>query len=165
MCKEMKVMNVLRDRSYKFGMKAMAMLFVLSWVPKMAAVSPAHQIDVVHAIRRVREISGPNEKTAAAEHLRDIVLTTRASDIDDQTIHAMASLLSIRLGSVSYWVTEALGHFGPRANFVAPKLRRILAESECVISETSSEDMIRDTLERIGSPAPPKKCDRYILPK
>jgi len=158
-------MNVLRDLSNKFGIKSLAMLLVLSWVPKMAAVAPAHQIDVVHAIRRVRVISGPNEKTAAAEHLRDIVLTTRASDIDNQTIRALASLLSIRLGAVRYWVAEALGHFGPRAQFVAPKLRRILAESECVISETSSEDMIRDTLERIGSPAPPKRCDSYIFPK
>lgn len=93
------------------------------------------------------------------------MLASRAGEIDDPTIHDLASLLDIRLDSIRYWIAEALGHFDSRAQFAAPELRRILAEEECVIAETSSQDMIRQTLERIGSPVPAKKCDHYILPR
>jgi hypothetical protein len=150
------------------GIKAIAgsMLIGLTLVSgTCAAHAKTAQSDVLHAIREVRKTTGPNEKMDAAEHLRDVVLAADANDIDDQAIHALASLLDIHLDSVRYWVAEALGHFGPRAKFAAPKLRRILSAEECVIAETSSEDMVRQTLERVGSPVPARKCDHAILPK
>src|SRR5580658_9911132 len=123
------------------------MLLVLLSRPEIVTAHPtAPQVDVLHSIRRVRRTTGPNERTAAAEHLRDIVLATRAGEIDDPTIHDLASLLDIRLDSVRYWIAEALGHFDSRAQFAAPELRRILAGEECVIAESSSQDMIRQIL-------------------
>jgi hypothetical protein len=93
------------------------------------------------------------------------VLATDQNEINDRTVHAVASLLEYKNEAISYWVAEALGHFGARAKFAAPELRAILDERECVIAETSSVPMIRDTLKRIGEPAPERKCDHYILPK
>lgn len=93
------------------------------------------------------------------------MLATNPNAIDDKTVHAIASLLEAREEGIRYWVAEALGHFGVRAKFAVPKLRAILAERECMIAETSSVSMIRDTLERIGEPAPERKCDHYIVPK
>jgi hypothetical protein len=117
------------------------------------------------AIRLVRNAKGSNAKVDAAEHLRDEILATDASVIDDRTIHSVASLLDFNNDAISYWIVEALGHFGARARFAAPKLRSILDERECMVAESSSVSMVRDTLERIGEPAPERKCDHYTLPK
>jgi hypothetical protein len=94
-----------------------------------------------------------------------VILAANANDIDDATIHATGSLLDTRYDSVRYWIAEALGYFGSRAQFAAPKLREILSERECVVAETSSVPMIRLTLEKIGTPVPPKKCDSYTIPE
>jgi hypothetical protein len=120
---------------------------------------------VVRAIRLVRSARGANAQVDAAQELRNIVLATDSSAIDDETVHSIASLLEFKNEAVRYWIAEALGHFGARAKFAVPRLRAILDERECMIAETSSVSMIRDTLERIGEPAPERKCGHYILPK
>jgi HEAT repeat protein len=129
------------------------------------ARSSAPQRQVVQAIRVFRSAKGAIARDNAARQLRDVVFAADPKTIDDETIHAMASLLQSREESVRYWIAEALGHFGVRAKFAVPQLRAILDERECMIAETSSVGMIRDTLERIGEPAPQRKCDHYILPK
>jgi hypothetical protein len=68
------------------------MLLVLLSRPEIVAAHPtAPQVDVLHSIRRVRRTTGPNERTAAAEHLRDIVLATRAGEIDDRSFSGRTS--------------------------------------------------------------------------
>jgi hypothetical protein len=126
---------------------------------------PNSEQRIVRAIERVRSAKGANAKVDAAQQLRNLVLATDAASIDDGTIHSVASLLDFNNEAIRYWIAGALGHFGTRARFAAPRLRAILAERECVVAETSSVSMVRDTLERIGEPAPARKCDHYILPK
>ena len=58
------------------------------------------------------------------------MLATYPNAIDDGTVHAVASLLKYRNDAIRYWIAEALGHFGARAKFAAPKLRAILDERE-----------------------------------
>jgi hypothetical protein len=129
------------------------------------ALASASQRQVVQAIQIFRSAKGPNEKVHAAEQVRNQVFATDTNSIDDRTLHAVASLLESDNDAVRYWIADALGHFSARAKFVVPKLRAILDERECMIAETSSVGIIRDALERIGEPAPERKCDRYILPK
>lgn len=140
-------------------------LFALR-VPALTAVAQISktQQQVVKAVRYVWHAKGANQQVDAAQALRDIVLATDPITIDDRTIHTVASLLVLQNDATRYWVVEALGHFGSRARFVSPTLLRILNQRECMISETSSAPMIRDTLEQIGTPAPDRKCDHYLLP-
>jgi len=139
-------------------------IFLMNAHAAIAGVSDS-QKQVVQAIQLVRSAKGAIARDNAARQLRNVVLATDPTTIDDETIHAIASLLQAREESIRYWIAEALGHFGARAKFAVPKLRAILDERECMIAETSSVGMIRDTLERIGEPAPERKCDHYILPK
>ncbi len=130
-----------------------------------AASVPDSRQRIVRAIELVRSAKGANAKVDAAQQLRNLVLATEANSIDDRTIHSVASLLDLNNEAIRYWIAEALGHFGARAKFAAPRLRAILSERECVVAETSSAPMVRKTLEDIGEPAPERKCDHYILPK
>lgn len=139
-------------------------IFFIS-APPAAALVPQSQRAVLPAIQRVRNAKGINAKVDAAEQLRGTVLATDPRAVDDRTIHEVASLLDYNNEAIRYWIAEALGHFGVRSKFAVPKLRAILDERECMIAETSSVSMIRDTLERIGEPAPERKCEYYILPK
>ena len=141
-------------------------VFVLHMNAQTAiAVAPVSQGRVMQAIQLVRSARGANAKVDAAQKLRNVVLAADQNAIDDKTVHALASLLECRNDAIRYWIAEALGHFGTRAKFAVPKPRAILDERECMIAETSSVPMIRDTLECIGEPAPVRKCDHYILPK
>ena len=133
--------------------------------PTAFARVPDSQLRIARAIQLVRSAEGSNSRVDAAEQLRNLVFGTDASGIDDGTIHAVASLLEFNNDATRYWIAEALGHFGSRASFAVPKLLSILKEEECVIKETSSEGVIRDTLERIGQPAPREKCKHYLSPK
>ena len=141
-------------------------LFVLS-MPILTATAQISntQHHVVHAVRNVWRAKGANQQVDAAQALRDIVLGADPTTIDDRTIHTVASLLVLKNDGIRYWVVEALGHFGPRARFISPTLLEILNKRECMISETSSVSMIRDTLAHIGTPAPDRKCDHYLLPQ
>jgi hypothetical protein len=127
-------------------------------------VAPTSQRRVVEAIQLVRSARGANKKVDAAQKIRNAVLAVDPNAIDDETVHAIASLLDYRNDAIRYWIAEALGHFRARAKFAAPKLRAILNERECIIAETSSISMIRDTLEKIGEPAPERKCAHHIVP-
>lgn len=141
-----------------------SVLIVVS-VRSASAQAPNPNQRIARAIRLIRSSRGVNAQVDAAQGLRNIVLTTDPRTIDDETVHSIASLLEFRNDAIRYWTAEALGHFGARAKFAAPKLRAILDERECVVAETSSVSMIRDTLERIGEPAPERKCDHHIRPK
>jgi hypothetical protein len=141
-------------------------VFVLLLSRQIATASvPDSEQRIIRAIELVRSAKGANAKVDAAQQVRNLVLATEASSIDDATIHSIASLLKLNNEAIRYWIAEALGHFGARAKFAAPKLRAILSERECVVAETSSASMVRKTLQRIGEPAPVRKCDHYTLPK
>jgi hypothetical protein len=141
-------------------------VFVLLMSGQIATASvPNSKQRIIRAIELVRSAKGANAKVDAAQQLRNLVLATEANSVDDGTIHSVASLLDFNNEAIRYWIAEALGHFGARAKFAAPKLQAILSERECVVAETSSASMVRKTLENIGEPAPERKCDHYILPK
>jgi hypothetical protein len=126
----------------------------------VASVSDSQQI--IQAVARVRSAKGAYEKVREVKAMRGTVLLIAPDAINDRAMHAVASLLDYKNDAIRYWVVEALGHFGSRAKFVAPKLLKILKAQECVIAETSSVQMIRDTMERIGTPAPPeRKCAHF----
>ena len=144
---------------------ALTFLTIILLVPTAIAKVQDSQGQILHAVDRVWRAKGANAMGIAAEHLRNTILVTDPKAIDDRTIHAIASLLEIQNEGIRYWVVESLGHFGPHAKFVSPKLLNILKKRECVIAETSSVPMIRDTLERIGTPAPERKCDHFVLPE
>jgi hypothetical protein len=141
-----------------------SVLIVVS-VRSASAQFPNPNQRIARAIRLIRSSRSANAQVDAAQGLRNIVLDTDPRTVDDETVHSIASLLEFRNDAIRYWTAEALGHFGARAKFAAPKLRAILDERECVVAETSSVSMIRDTLEHIGEPASERKCDHYILPK
>jgi len=109
-----------------------AFIFFVNAHPTFARAS-ASQRQVVRAIQVFRSAKGVIARDNAARQLRNVVLAADPRTIDDETIHAIASLLQAREESIRYWIAEALGHFGARAKFAVPKLRTILDERECVI--------------------------------
>ena len=147
-----------------FSAVTVAILFTFLRAPAIAAGTSNSQLRIAQDVRSVWRTKKINAKVDATKRLRGLVLATPSSEVDDQTIHSIASLLQIKNEAIRYWVAEALGHFGQRAKFAAPELIAIVNERECMIEQTSSLPRIRDTLAKIGSPVPERKCDHYIRP-
>jgi len=155
---------VLKQRK-RTGIHAASLLYALSVTCAQSQMPQQVNRNILEAVQRVQLAHDANHQVAAAEHLRTVTLETNSQLVGDREIHAIASLVDDRNDAVTYWVAEALGHFGQRARFIAPTLTEILDRRECMIAETSSVDMIRNTLKQIGSPAPPQNCSHYTLPR
>jgi hypothetical protein len=129
----------------------------------MFAQSPSTNL-VIKEVRAVQRSSNAGKQIAAAEKLRNTAYQVDEAELDDRTIHTVASLLAVNNDGVRYRVADALGRFGTRARFAGPKLLEILKRQDYVIVETTSIFMIRRTPKGIGTPPPPRKCDRYSIP-
>ena len=79
-------------------------------------------------------------------------------DIDDKTILLIGELLSDRDDLVRFYSAASLGYFRERAKFVVPLLLKALDEKECTTQGLSSVGAVRKALQRIGEPAPIRRC-------
>jgi len=118
---------------------------------------------IMSAVRKVQQAKTKTDALAEAESLNKLVRELGTSDVDDRTLHSIASLLDIPNDGVRYWVAWSLGLFGARAKFAVPKLLEILKVADCYVADVSSSMTIRPALERIGVTPPAWKCEKYIL--
>jgi hypothetical protein len=110
------------------------------------------------AIARVRKAKTTTAKSDAAERLVALTYERDCSDVTDETIHSMVSLLDMPDDVVRMWVAGALGDIGPRAKVAVPKLLSILAEGECMDLDLSSASTIPVALRKMGVTPPPRNC-------
>lgn len=108
------------------------------------------------AIAKVRKAKTADAKYDTAERLEALTDNRDCSDVSDETVRSMISLLDVPDDGVRLWVAAALGDIGPRAKIAAPKLLSILAEVECKHLDFSSEATIPIALRRMGVTPPPK---------
>jgi hypothetical protein len=110
------------------------------------------------AIAKVRRAKTTSAKSDAAEHIVALTDERDCSDVTDQTVQSLISLLDLPDDGVRMWVAAALGDIGPRAMAAAPKLLSILAEVECMSWDLSSASTIPDALTRMGVTPPQRNC-------
>jgi len=110
------------------------------------------------AIARVRKAKTITAKSDAAERILALTYERDCSDVTDETIQSMISLLDVPDDGVRMWVAAALGDIGPRAKAAVPKLLSILAEVDCKIWDQSSAATIPVALESMGVARPPWNC-------
>ncbi len=114
--------------------------------------------ELQRAITKVRKAKTIRAKSDAAERLVALVDDRDCSDVTDQTIQSLISLLDIPEDVVRTWVAAALGQIGPRARAAVPKLLSILAEIECKDLDFSSEATIPIALGKMGVTPLPRNC-------
>jgi HEAT repeat protein len=126
---------------------------------------------ITKTIAKVRELSRPtigfsNARSEAAERLPRLTQKINPSEIDDQTLADLVSLLDTWDDAVRMWVAASLGNLGPRAKAAAvPKLLETLPEVDCLWVDLSSEGAIRLALKRMGETPPTSPpCERAIDP-
>lgn len=124
---------------------------------------------ITRIIAKVRELSGPtigisNARSEAAEQLPLLTKRMDPTQVDDQTLGDLVSLLDTWDDSVRAQVAASLGNLGPRARAAAaPKLLEILPEVDCLAVDLSSEGAIRSALERMGeTPPSPPVCEEVV---
>ncbi len=110
------------------------------------------------AIAKVRRAKTTTAKSDAAERLIALIDDRDCSDVTDQTIQSLISLLDMPDDVVRTWVAAVLGQIGPRAKAAVPKLLSILAEVECINWDFSSASTIPVALKKMGVTPPPRNC-------
>jgi hypothetical protein len=114
------------------------------------------------AIDLVRAGHTETDGTFAADRLYELVREMKQEEIDDSSISSLIALLEPREDGVRNAVAACLRDIGPRARAAVPRLLQILSEVECLNVSVTSEEMVRQALERLGEPPPPrKKCFGY----
>jgi hypothetical protein len=110
------------------------------------------------AIAKVRKARTTDAKYYAAERIVALTDERDCSDVTDETIQSMISLLDMPDDGVRMWVAGALGDIGPRAKAAVPKLLSILAEVDCMTWDHSSAATIPVALRTMGVTPPPRNC-------
>ena len=111
-------------------------------------------------IAKVRKAKTTTAKADAAERLVALTYERDCSDVTDETIQSMISLLDMPDDVVRMWAAAALGDVGPRAKAAVPKLLSILAEVDCMNWDFSSAATIPIALRRMDVIPPPRNCPR-----
>jgi hypothetical protein len=149
-------MKLTRD-VYQIAILCVALALPLPGVTRAQAKPDINQ-QLQRAIARVRKAKTITAKSDAAERLVTLIDDRDCSDVTDQTIQSLISLLDMPEDSVRTWVAAALGQIGPRAKAAVPKLLSILADIECKDLDFSSEATIPIALKRMGVTPPPRNC-------
>jgi len=123
-----------------------------------AKAKPDINQQLQRTVASVRKAKTATAKLDAAERLVALTDGRDCSDVTDETIHSIASLLEMPDDGLRTWVAAVLGDFGPRAKFAVPKLLSILAEVECKNWDFSSEATIPIALGKMGVTSSPRNC-------
>lgn len=99
----------------------------------------------------------PEARQSRVETILELSMSM-PEEINDDTIRAIASLLSDPDDMVRALAAAALGYFRSRAKVVVPNMIAAMREKDCVDGGISSSDAIRRALERIGEPPPLRRC-------
>jgi hypothetical protein len=126
-----------------------------------SAGKPDINQQIESTVSRVRKAKTEDMKSNAAQHLIDLTDNRDNSDVTNETINSVISLLDMPDDAVRVWVAAALGNFGPRAKAAVPKLLTILADIECKNLDFSSASTIPVALGRMGVTPPPRNCQQH----
>jgi hypothetical protein len=96
-------------------------------------------------------------RTEAARRIESLTRRLAPTDVDDQTLSELISLLDTSDDSVRAWVAASLGNLGARARPVIPRLLAILPEVDCVpLAGLNSAGFVRMAISRMGVMPPPE---------
>ena len=98
------------------------------------------------------------ERAAAAEDLFNMVRGKNLTHVSSRTIQMISGLVSRDHDSVTIWIAAALGEFGQRASFTAPRLIEVLKKVECRHVDASSAFTIRKALKKMGRDVSASEC-------
>jgi hypothetical protein len=108
-----------------------------------------------------------DSQRAAAEHLAELALWIDPTEVDDQAVAELVSLLNTSTDmSVRESVVGALTNVGARAKSAISDLQKILAAEDCAKEPSmaiSLEDLARIALRRMGVTYPPSPCGRPYM--
>ncbi len=135
-----------------------AVLVSLSSAPSRCQSKPDINKQIQMAITKIRKARTTTARLDAAERLVALTDERDCSEVTDETIHSMVSLLDLQDDGVRMWVAAALGDIGPRGKIAVPKLLSILAEVECRNWDHSSASTIPVALTRMGVTPPRGNC-------
>jgi hypothetical protein len=145
------------QNAHRIAILCVAFALLLPGVAR-AEAKPTINQQLQQAIAKVRKAKATAAKSDAAERLVALTYERDCSDVTDETIQSLISLLDMPDDVVRMWVAGALGDIGPRAKGAAPKLLRILAEVECKQWDLSSASSIPVALGKMGVTPPPRNC-------
>ncbi|MBV8537482.1 MAG: HEAT repeat domain-containing protein [Alphaproteobacteria bacterium] len=113
-------------------------------------------------IERIRSERDTRARTELATELANLSAENAGStEIDEDMIDAISSLLSDRDDSVRFWAALSLGQFGKRASRAVPALNRALKEADerdrsmVLGPDLGSADAIHSALQKIQGPTAP----------
>jgi hypothetical protein len=109
-------------------------------------------------VAKVRRAKTPTARLKISERLLALTHERDCSDVTDETIRSLISLLDLDDDGVQMWVAAVLGEMGPRAKASVPKLLSILAVSECQSWDHSSAATIPIAIKSMGVTPPPRDC-------
>jgi hypothetical protein len=98
------------------------------------------------------------ERAASAEDLFNMLRGKDLTHVSSQTIQMISGLVSRNHDGVTIWIAAALGEFGHRASFTAPRLIEVLKEVECRRVDASSAFTIRTALKKMGKDVSGSEC-------
>ncbi len=145
------------QNAHRLSILCLSIALLLPGVARAKARPEINQ-QLQRAISSVRKAKTATAKSDAAELLVKLTDGRDTSEITDETIRSMVSLLEMPDDVVRTWVAAALGDIGPRAKSAAPRLLSILAEVECKNLDFSSEATIPIALGKMGVTPPPRNC-------
>jgi len=154
------VIKEVRTRSSIAAGSILCLLLALTAVTFAASGERVTSKQLSALIAAVRAETTVREQIDAAQKVAYLVKDSDLGNVDEATLHDLASLLDTSNDGVRFWVAGALGYFGGRAMFSVPKLLEILPEVDCQeLRGLNSAPAIRLALERIGATPPPRNCD------
>lgn len=145
------------QNAHRIAILCVAFAFLQPGIAKAKARPDINQ-ELQSTMAKVRKAKTTTARSDAAEHLVALIDDRDCSDVTDQTIQSLISLLDMPDDIVRTWVAAVLGQIGPRAKGAVPKLLTILAEVECENLDFSSAATIPIALGKMGVTPPPLNC-------
>ena len=149
-------MNMNHDQSL---VRVLPPVLIVCLLSSAQTTSQSTVNDLRKAIAAVRSGPSTTARTKAAEDLATLTKRMGHTKIDNASVMDIASLLDSPEDSVRAWAAAALGNLGPRAKASVPKLRKLLAEVNCLPGELTSAPFVRMALQKIGEKNLPPECD------
>ena len=126
--------------------------------PSNAEVKNVRSEGLLAAIERVRMSTSSDSRNSAAEHLFDISLTIDMSEVDEDVVSQVSSLLQYDEDPVQYWIARTLGNFGEKGKSSVPALLNLLIKVDCIKGSKTSASGIRFALRQLNVAAPIRNC-------
>ena len=102
--------------------------------------------------------SSKNIRISSAESMFDVISKLNKKNLNEKDVIRIEDLLSSEDDEVIYWAARSLGELGAEAKVAVPKMREVLARTDCLRGSKTSASGIRFALQQIGEKPPYPTC-------